>query len=373
MKRTSIGIFLVMAFIFSCKSSKYADLGDGIFADIQTNKGDIILTLEYEKTPVTVANFISLAEGTNPFVSEQFKEKKFYDGLIFHRVMKDFMIQGGDPLSSGFGNPGYKFKDEFNDSLRHDKPGMLSMANGGPDMNGSQFFITHKEAPFLNGRHSVFGEVVYGMEVVDSIANVETSQESDRKDKPLEDIVIKTIEIVRVGKTAKQFDAPQIMTDYFEEEKGKLAAIEKNKAEFAQEIARQPLEADSLPSGLKIVTLSAGQGDKPRIGQKVLVNYAGWLADGTLFDTSVKEVAEKFGKFAEINKMHGGQFSPAPMDYSPESRLITGFREGLMTMKVGDKIRLFIPPHLGYGSQGGGPIPPDADLIFDLEIVGITE
>ncbi len=373
MKKTSIGIFLVIATLLSCKSSKYADLGDGIFADIQTSKGDIILTLEYERTPVTVANFISLAEGTNPFVGEQYKEKKFYDGLIFHRVMKDFMIQGGDPLGSGFGNPGYKFKDEFNDSLRHDKPGMLSMANGGPGTNGSQFFITHKEAPFLNDRHSVFGEVVAGMEVVDSIANVSTSQENDKKDRPLQDVVIKTIEIVRVGKTAKQFDATRIMTDYFAEEKAKLAAIEKNKADFAQEITRQPSEADSLPSGLKIITLSEGQGDQPKIGQKVLVNYAGWLTDGTLFDTSVKEVAEKFGMFAEINKMHGGEFSPAPMDYSPESRLIAGFREGLMTMKVGDKKRLFIPPHLGYGPQGGGPIPPDASLIFDLEIVGITE
>ncbi|HAF76061.1 MAG TPA: peptidylprolyl isomerase, partial [Maribacter sp.] len=141
----------------SCKTSKRADLGDGLFADIKTSKGDIIVRLEQEKTPVTVANFVSLAEGTNTFVSEEYKDKKYYDGLTFHRVMKDFMIQGGDPLGQGTGNPGYKFMDEFNDSLVHDRKGILSMANSGPATNGSQFFITHKETPWLNNKHSVFG------------------------------------------------------------------------------------------------------------------------------------------------------------------------------------------------------------------------
>ena len=138
-------VALIMA---SCKTSKRADLGDGLFADIKTSKGDIIVRLEQDKTPVTVANFVSLAEGTNPFVSDAYKGKKYYDGLTFHRVMKDFMIQGGDPTASGTGNPGYKFMDEFNDSLVHDKKGVLSMANSGPSTNGSQFFITHKPTPW---------------------------------------------------------------------------------------------------------------------------------------------------------------------------------------------------------------------------------
>ena len=179
---------IVAIALTGCKS-QYSELGDGIFADIQTTQGDIIVQLEYEKTPFTVANFITLAEGTSPFVSDSLKGKPYYDGIIFHRVIKDFMIQTtGDPTGTGRGNPGYKFMDEFNDSLKHDKKGILSMANSGPVTNGSQFFITHKETPFLDGRHTVFGHVVEGIDVVDSIASVETSQEQMTKDKPLVDV-----------------------------------------------------------------------------------------------------------------------------------------------------------------------------------------
>ena len=176
--------FTIFALI-CCKSSKYAELADGIYADIQTNRGDIIVKLEHEKTPITVANFVSLAEGNSPFVSENYKDKKYYDGIIFHRVIKDFVIQGGDPTATGTGNPGYRFKDEIDVSLRHDKAGILSMANSGPRTNGSQFFITHNEVPHLDGRHTVFGQVVVGLEVVDTIANVKTYQEPNRKDRPI--------------------------------------------------------------------------------------------------------------------------------------------------------------------------------------------
>jgi len=369
MKKTIASILIIITILVSCKSGKYTDLGDGLFADIQTNKGDIIVKLEHEKTPVTVANFVSLAEGTNPFVSDQYKDKKYYDGLIFHRVMKDFIIQGGDPTGTGSGSPGYKFKDEFNDSLKHSKKGILSMANSGVKANGSQFFITHKETLFLDGIHTVFGEVVAGMNIVDSIANIKVGD----RNRPVDNVVMNKVEIIRNGKEAKKFDAVQVMTDYFAEEEAKVAAMEKMKADFVLELSKQKEEVEALPSGLKIHTIKEGQGDTPRIGQKVLVNYAGWLSDGTLFDTSEKEIADSFGKFTELNQMHRGDFSPSPMDYSPESRLISGFKEGLLTMKVGDKIRLFIPPHLGYGPKGGGPIPPNADLVFDLEIVGIKE
>ncbi|MFX0558340.1 peptidylprolyl isomerase [Maribacter sp. CXY002] len=377
-KRIYVAMIFALA-LASCKTSKRADLGDGIFADIKTNKGDIIVKLEHEKTPVTVANFISLAEGKNPFVSENYKGKKYYDGLTFHRVMKDFMIQGGDPTGTGSGNPGYKFMDEFNDSLVHSKKGILSMANAGPTTNGSQFFITHAPTPWLNGKHTVFGEVIEGMSVVDSIANVPTAA----GDKPIDSVKMSTIEIIRNGKEARRFDAVKVMTEYFDNEEERLAAIEKEKAEqqakinamkgeLAAEIAAQKEQAKTLVSGLKVLVLNEGDGEKPKIGQKVFVMYAGYLNDGTLFDSNYEEVAQKYGKYDE-RRAQGGGYMPVPMDYSPESRLIAGFREGLLTMKVGDKVRLFIPPHLGYGEQGGGPIPPNADLVFDVEVTGIQE
>ncbi len=372
MRKLNIVVVLTLLFFASCTSSKFKDLGDGLFADINTNKGDIIVKLEMEKTPVTVANFVSLAEGTNPFVSEQFKDRKYYDGIIFHRVIKDFMIQGGDPTGTGQGNPGYRFKDEFSDSLVHDKAGILSMANSGPKTNGSQFFITHKETPFLNGRHSVFGEVVQGLDVVDSIANVKTFLEPNKKDKPVEDVVMNSVVIIRNGKEAKNFDAVKVMTDYFAEEEALVAAEKQIRLDFIAEISEQKENAMELPSGLKVFTLVEGTGEKPKVGQKVLVNYAGWLTDGTLFDSNYEEVALKYGKF-DARRKAGKGYEPIPMDYSPESQLIAGFKEGLLKMKVGDKIRVFIPPHLGYGPQGGGPIPPNAELVFDLEITGIAE
>lgn len=372
MKKIILIALIGLSVLTSCTSSKYRDLGNGLFADINTSQGDIIIKLEMEKTPVTVANFVSLTEGNSPFVSEEYKGRKYYDGIIFHRVIKDFMIQGGDPTGTGQGNPGYRFKDEFNDSLTHHKAGILSMANSGPKTNGSQFFITHKETPFLNGKHTVFGEVVSGLDVVDSIANVKTYAEPNRKDKPVVDVVMNSVTIVRNGKEAKNFDAVKVMTDYFAEEEAVIAAMEKLRVDFAAELNQQKESIESLPSGLKILTLKEGTGDKPKIGDKVLVNYAGWLSDGSLFDSNYEEIATKFGQYDDRRKQGRG-YEPIPMDYSPDSRLVAGFKEGLLTMKVGDKIRLFIPPHLGYGPQGGGPIPPNADLVFDLEILGIAE
>lgn len=370
MKRRYVVILTILALALSCKSSKYTDLGDGIYADIQTTKGDILVKLEHNKTPVTVANFVSLAEGTNPFVSEKYEERKYYDGIIFHRVMKDFMIQAGDPDGIGTGNPGYRFKDEFHDSLSHSKKGILSMANSGPKTNGSQFFITHKATPWLDGVHTVFGEVVVGIEVVDSIANVATYQEPNRKDKPITEVKMNAVEIIRNGKEAKKFDAVGIMTDYFAEEKAQEEAFENMKTAFAAEISRQKEEAESLPSGLKILTIKEGTGEQPTIGQKAMVNYAGYLADGTLFDSNYEDIALKYNMF-DPKRKQGGGYDPIPMVFSNEARLIAGFKEGLLSMKVGDKIRVFIPPHLGYGAQGYGPIPPNSDLVFDLEIVGI--
>ncbi len=361
----------------SCKTSKRADLGDGLFADIKTSKGDIIVRLEHDKTPVTVASFVSLAEGNSPFVSENFKDKKYYDGLIFHRVMKDFMIQGGCPTGTGTGSPGYRFMDEFNDSLVHDRKGIFSSANGGPGTNGSQFFITHKPTPWLDGVHTVFGEVVEGMAVVDSIANVSVAAGN----KPVDSISLHTVKIIRNGKEARKFDAVQIMTDYFDNAEERLAALEKEKteeqaamvnmmAEFSQELAAQSSEAIVLPSGLKMLVLKEGDGEKPKIGQKVDVLYSGYLPNGSLFESNYEEIAKKYGKYDE-RRAQGGGYMPAAFTYATNSGLVAGFEEGLLTMKVGDKVRLFIPSHLGWGEQGSGPIPPNSDVVFDLEVTGI--
>ncbi|MCM4168985.1 hypothetical protein KCTC52924_00250 [Arenibacter antarcticus] len=368
MRRAYFLLLIVSIAVSSCKSSKHAELGDGIFADITTNKGEIILKLEYEKTPLTVANFISLAEGKSPFVSDSLKGKKYYDGIIFHRVIKDFMIQSGDPTGTGSGNPGYKFKDEINDSLRHNKAGILSMANAGPITNGSQFFITHKETPFLDGKHTVFGNVVAGMDVVDSIANVQTAE----ADRPVTEVVMNSVEIIRNGKEARKFDAVKVMSDYFAQEEERIKAKEKMISDMVAEFSQGEPEAKELPSGLKILTLKEGEGEKPKIGQKVNVFYAGYLSDGSLFDSNYEEVATKYGVFNPARKQGGG-YAAIPMDYSTEARLIAGFKEGLLEMKVGDKVRLFIPSHLGYGEAGAGNvIPPNAELVFDLEITEIA-
>ncbi|BFP39600.1 peptidylprolyl isomerase [Flavobacteriaceae bacterium GF1] len=366
MKKILFGLSALALILTGCKTGKYADLGDGIFADIKTTKGDIIVKLYHEATPVTVANFVSLAEGNSPFVDEKFKDKNYYDGLIFHRVIKDFMLQGGDPEGTGRGNPGYKFKDEFVDTLKHSKKGLLSMANSGPKTNGSQFFVTHKPTPWLDGKHTVFGEVIQGLEVVDTIANVKTILQ----DKPEVDVVMNKVEIIRNGKEARKFDAIQIMTDYFAEEEEAIAAMKKMKEDLAKEFESQMAEAKELDSGLKVYSVVEGDDEKPKIGQKVLVNYAGYFMDGNLFDSNIEEIALKHNQYNAGRRDQGG-YEPVPMLYSPEARLVPGFREGLQTMKVGDKVRLFIPPHLGYGDNDYGPIPGGSTLVFDLEITDI--
>lgn len=347
----------------SCKSTKYDNLDDGLYADIQTNKGDVLLKLEYENTPITVANFVSLAEGTNPYVDEKFKGKRFYDGLKFHRVVADFMIQGGCPRGNGSGNPGYKFGDEFpmdeegNLTFSHDKAGVLSMANSGPETNGSQFFITHKETPFLDGKHTVFGHLIEGQEVVDSIQK---------------DDVINAVEIIRIGKEAKKFDAEEVFSSYFdgleEEKKLKLEATEKAKADFLKLIEDNSEKAETLASGLKIIRLKEGNGVKPTIGTKVPVYYAGYFTSADLFDSNIKEVAKAYNKY-DHRRESGGGYQPSMWEFSQDAQLIAGFKEGLMKMNYGDKVILIVPSHLGYGKQGYRGIPPNADLYFELEIV----
>jgi len=367
-----IALLSAMFVFFSCNSQKkaYKDLGDGLFADIETTKGHIVVKLNYKEVPTTVANFVTLAEGKNNFVKVKYKGKPFYNGTIFHRVIDGFMIQGGDPTGTGMGDPGYRFEDEFVPSLRHNKKGILSMANSGPNTNGSQFFITQVPTPHLDGRHSVFGETVKGEEVIDAIAKAPRNGQ----DRPNEDIKIKNITIVANGKDAQKFDAVKVFDSYFksvaEREKEKEERVKRASAKFLEEIKVQEPQAKVLPSGVKIFTINNGEGKQPKQTEFAMVNYAGYLRNGALFDSNIKEVEESYGKYQAMREQQNG-YQPIPFPYTPSAQLIPGFKEALLTMKVGDKTRVFIPATLGYGEAGAGDvIPPNSDLIFDIEITG---
>ncbi|TJY36545.1 peptidylprolyl isomerase [Pontimicrobium aquaticum] len=372
--------------VLSC-DEKYPDLGDGLFAEIVTNKGTMVAKLHYKKTPVTVANFVALAEGNHPMVDSVYKGKKFYNGLIFHRVMNDFMIQGGDPLGTGRGNPGYRFGDEFDDTLKHDKPGILSMANSGPGTNGSQFFITEKPTPWLDNIHTVFGELALGLEIQDTISNVQV----EAGNKPAEDVVIEEINIVRQGFEARKYDAVKTWETELPllEEKAKekkIAALkkaeeERKKAEeMAQNAANEFLptindykaKTKALPSGLMMYTIKEGNGEKPKQGQKAKVWYEGYFTDGKLLDTNRKEIAEKHGQYNQMREQQQG-YAPMPTQIGPDAQMIAGFNEGLANMKVGDKVFLYIPSHLAWGENGRPPVKPNTDVVFIVEMVEIVK
>ena len=307
---------------------------DGLYAKFSTTKGEILVALEYKKTPGTVGNFVALAEG-NLENSAKPQGTPYYDGLKFHRVIPDFMIQGGCPQGTGTGNPGYKFDDEFHPDLKHDSPGILSMANAGPGTNGSQFFITHVETPWLDNNHTVFGKVQTGQDVVDVIAQGD---------------IIETLEIVRVGDEAEAFNAVEAFRT-FEGAREKRFAEEKAKAEV--ELEKLAKGFNKTESGLRYQIIQKGDGVKAEKGKTVSVHYKGQLADGTVFDSSYKR--------------------NQPIDFSlGVGQVIPGWDEGISLLKVGDKARFVIPSHLAYGSAGaGGVIPPNATLIFDVELMNV--
>ena len=371
MKHFKILVLITLAISFAaCKSTKYPSLEDGMYADIQTTKGDIVVLLEFAKAPSTVANFVSLSEGENTFVDEKYKGKRYYDGVKFHRVIKDFMIQSGDPEGTGRGGTGYKFGDEFpldekgDLLLTHHGPGILSMANSGPNTNSSQFFITHKETPHLDGKHSVFGHVVIGQNVVDSIA---------------QDDVINRIDIIRKGKVAKSFDALDVFKEKLkafesamkmkeEEQKLRAESAELAMKEMQAFIKENKEKATKFASGLRMMTIKEGSGVKPTIGNEVYIDYSGFFEDGRIFGSSSADVAKKFNIYDE-RADKAKQYQPFSRVYSKEAKLIPGFREGMLNMEFGEKALLFIPSHLGYGEKGAGrSIPPNTDLVFEIEI-----
>ena len=245
------------------------------------------------------------------------------------------MIQGGCPLGSGTGNPGYQFDDEFHSDLKHDVPGILSMANAGPGTNGSQFFITHIPTPWLDGKHTVFGNVIEGQSIVDCVAQGD---------------VLETVEIIAVGVAAEAFQSVEAFRSF---EGSRESRLSEEKASIEAELDKLATGFEKTESGLRYQILQNGSGAKAEKGATVSVHYKGQLTDGTVFDSSYKR--------------------KEPIEFVlGMGQVIAGWDEGVSLLKIGDKARFVIPSNLGYGSRGaGGSIPPDANLIFDVELVDV--
>ncbi len=307
---------------------------NGIYAKFNTTKGAILVKLTHDLTPGTVGNFVALAEGN---MENKVKPQgtKFYDGLNFHRVIPDFMIQGGCPQGTGTGDPGYKFDDEFHPSLKHNRPGVLAMANSGPGSNGSQFYITHIPTDWLDNKHTVFGHVIEGQDIVDAVAQGD---------------VLETLEIIRVGEEAEKWNAIEAFVGLKGARLKRDAAL---KAESEAKMEKLAAGFEKTESGLRYQFIQKGEGKKAENGKTVSVHYTGQLEDGKVFDSSYprkKPIEFPLGK----------------------GNVIEGWDEGIALLRVGDKARFVIPSELGYGSRGaGGAIPPNATLIFDVELMDV--
>jgi peptidyl-prolyl cis-trans isomerase A (cyclophilin A) len=308
-------------------------MNNGIFAKFTTPKGEILVQLEHEKAPGTVGNFVALAEG-NLENSAKGQGTPYYDGLKFHRVIPEFMVQGGCPQGTGTGNPGYKFDDEFHPDLKHDAPGKLAMANSGPATNGSQFYITHVPTPWLDGKHTVFGTVIDSQDIVDAVAQGDAMK----------------VEIIRVGADAEAFNAIEAFRTFEGSREKREAEVKAKQKSLLDSVAAG---YEETKSGLRYQILQKGTGKQATKGANVSVHYKGQLLDGTVFDSSYKR--------------------KEPIDFAiGVGQVIAGWDEGIQLLKVGDKARFVIPSHLAYGESGaGGAIPPNATLIFDVELMNV--
>jgi len=341
MRRSAFRASAVLSFCLialSLVSCQQSNLPEGLYARMKTSKGDILLKLEYQKAPLTVCNFVGLAEGR----LDAAKGRRFYDGLTFHRVVADFVVQGGDPNGDGSGDPGYQFANEISADLKHDGPGVLAMANAGPDTNGCQFYITLKAAPWLDGSYSIFGHVVEGMDVVQKIA------QGDK---------ISKVEIIRVGAAANAFKVDQATWNQLADKAAAAAKqrIADKRAEDLATIAKNWPDLKPDEHGIYKKILKAGTGASPSSGSTVSVSYKGSFLDGKVFDAS---------------DLHGG-----PIDFHiGVNEVIAGWDTVVMGMKKGEKCLAIFPPEMAYGEKGaGGVIPANAFLVFEIELVNFKK
>jgi peptidyl-prolyl cis-trans isomerase A (cyclophilin A) len=377
-------IATVFLLFISCVPEKFKDLNQGLYAEIETNKGNILLELYAEDVPKTVANFVALVEGTNSMLLDSLKGENFYEGVVFHRVVPNFVIQGGGFTPSGKKNTGYLFGDEFprneKDDLiyKHNDQGVLSMANGGPTTNNSQFFITHRAIPHLDGKHSVFGKTVVNSLELKGLQQKYSDSLQLKKaidvtrmaivNKVLKNDTILTVNIIRIGAKAKDFNAAEVFDSEVakfkksKEDKVKQAikSEEKRYSKFLEDKKAFLLEKDEFKAiktgtGLRILKLKKTKGRKVLDTKKVTANYALYLADGKKMQAS-----EDIGK-------------PMVFDLNNKQKpMISGLKEGLLSMREGEKSRLFIPYTIGFGNEKFGPFPAKSDLVFEIEILKIN-
>lgn len=334
-----IMVLAALSLIVGC-SEPYPDLEDGLYAELETSEGTMLIELEYEDAPATVTNFVGLAEGTVD--SNQGEGEAFYDGLTFHRVVEDFIVQTGDPEGDGTGGPGYEFPNEINESLKHDEAGVVSMANTGPDTNGSQFFITLSATPWLDGQYSVFGELVEGEDVLESIEEGDT---------------LEAVNIVRKGESARNFETGQEALDR------RISELESQREQQQRETVGQQLDyvernwpdAEDAGEGMRYVIDHEGSGPSPEEGDTVAVRYTGYLLNGMPFESTENR--------------------DEPVEFElGDGQVIPGWERTLLDMKVGEERTAIIPPNLAYGSEGARDlVPPNAFLVFDVELVDIVE
>lgn len=333
-----------------------ATAADGLYAVFETTLGSFACRLEPEKAPVTVGNFVGLAAGTQEFIDArtgQRTKRPFYDGLRFHRVVSGFVVQAGCPRGDGTGGPGYEFVDEIDPSLRHDGPGVLSMASAGRDRNGSQFFITLAAAPHLDDRQSVFGRVVAGMDVLESMTKL-PRMGLDRTT-PVSEILIRKVRVIRTGDAARAFDAAAAFALQAEVRVKREAAQHAAWVTFHAQLEQDRAQAVRTASGLLYVVLAPGSGDAPKPGDTAVTHCTGWLEkDGTRF-WSTRDGGQPFRIKVGTGKV------------------IKAWEEAFLEMRPGEKRRLIVPPELGYGAQGNvrAGIPGNTTLVFDVELVDI--
>jgi len=328
-----------------------ATAADGLYAVLQTDLGVIVCKLFFQRVPLTVANFVGLAEGTRSGVdgqSDESTKQPFYDGLTFHRVIGGFLIQSGDPTGRGTGGPGYRFRDEIVPGLSFDRPGVLAMANQGPNTNGSQFFITEKRESELDRRFSIFGRVVMGMDVVSAISSVPTND-----NKPEEDVHLRSVKIIRRGKAALEFDAEATFQELKDLDATQLAQLHTQR--FQERVDPLRKKSRKQDDGSRMVKTVSGNGEKPKKGQTIVVNYACYLPDGKVVESTYQ-------------------------DGKPEVLVAGEPRRGLqwemnfLKMQVGEERWVFLPAKLGFGVRGiPGVVPPNSPLILHLELVAIRK